>query len=432
MAVYQIIFNILLYFSEGLILFYYADSFFERKYSVLKTAVCISLSHLMLLGIYYINSTVLNLLALLVIYCLIFSLLYECKLLSSVFNATLLLAIMWICEWAVLFITSLFTEKDVYAYQESVPLQMFDITLSKLAYYFVCLIMIRLFSKQNINKQNKSIFWQLMIMPISSLASIFAFRYITLETTLTNKSNIICSVVSLLLLFANIVVFLVYEHAIHTASELYELKAISQKQEIEKQYLDIIEQNNKDLRIFTHDIKNHLEQISNLTDNPEIRKYISNLYGTVTQYSNIAVSGNKTLDIIISKYNTLCANKEITVTVNVKTANLSDIDDADLSTILNNALDNAVESAQKSAQKQISVDIYSKQEFEIIKIQNSCDTAPKTSHQKLLTAKQNKELHGFGFESIIRTVKQYKGVTDWLYDEKSKIFELTIAIPISE
>lgn len=432
MAVYQIIFNILLYFSEGLILFYYANSFFERKYSVLKTAVCVSVSHIALLGMYYINSTILNLFALFIIYCLVFSLLYECKLLSSVFNATLLLAIMWICEWAVLFITSLFTDKDFYAYQESVPLQMFDITLSKLAYYFVCLIMIRLFSKQNINKQNKSIFWQLMIMPISSLAAIFAFRYITLETTLTNKSNIICSIVSLLLLFANIVVFLVYEHAINTASELYELKAISQKQEIEKQYLDILEQNNKDLRIFTHDIKNHLEQISNLTDNPEISKYILNLYGTITQYSNIAVSGNKTLDIIISKYNTLCANKEITITVNVKTANLSDIDDADLSTVLNNALDNAVEAAERSIHKQIYVDIYSRQGFEIIKIQNSCDKSPTTLNKKLLTGKKEKELHGFGVESITRAVKHYDGVLDWSYDEKNKIFELTIAIPISE
>lgn len=432
MAVYQIIFNILLYFSEGLILFYYANSFFERKYSVLKTAVCVSVSHIALLGMYYINSTILNLFALFIIYCLIFSLLYECKLLSSVFNATLLLAIMWICEWAVLFITSLFTDKDFYAYQESVPLQMFDITLSKLAYYFVCLIMIRLFSKQNINKQNKSIFWQLMIMPISSLAAIFAFRYITLETTLTNTSNIICSVVSLLLLFANIVVFLVYEHAINTASELYELKAISQKQEIEKQYLDILEQNNKDLRIFTHDIKNHLEQISNLSDNPEISKYISNLHGTITQYSNIAVSGNKTLDIIISKYNTLCANKEITITVNVKTANLSDIDDADLSTILNNALDNAVEAAEQSISKQIYVDIYSRQGFEIIKIQNSCDISPSTLNKRLLTNKKEKQLHGFGVESIMRTVKQYDGVFDWSYDTESKIFELTVAIPISE
>lgn len=432
MEAYQIIFNILLYFSEGLILFYYADSFFERKYSALKTVLCVSAFHIALFGIYYLDNTILNLAALFAAYCLVFSLLYKCKILSSIFNSTLLLAVMWICEWAVLFITTLFNDKDFNAYQYSPAVRIFDTTLSKLAYYLVCLILIRLFSKQIKNKQNKAVYWQLMIMPVSSLAAIFAFRYITSETALTNKANIICSVVSLLLLFANIVVFLVYEHAINTAAELYELRAIRQKQETEKQYLDILEQNNKDLKIFTHDIKNHLEQIGNIAENDEVTKYISGLYGTINQYGNTVISGNKTLDIILSKYNTLCANKSISITVKVREANLSDIDDSDLSTILNNALDNAVEAAEKSAKKQIFVDIYSHRDFEVVKIQNSCDTAPKTSDQKLLTAKPNKDLHGLGYESIVRTVKRYRGIPDWVYDEENKIFELTVAIPINK
>lgn len=44
----------------------------------------------------------------------------------------------------------------------------------------------------------------------------------------------------------------------------------------------------------------------------------------------------------------------------MKTANLIDIDNTDLSTILNNALDNAVEAAEKSINKMVSVDIYTK------------------------------------------------------------------------
>ena len=148
--------------------------------------------------------------------------------------------------------------------------------------------------------------------------------------------------------------FFIYEHSIRNATELYELKAIKQKEEIERQYLDILEQNNKNLKIFTHDIKNHLEQIGNLTDSEEISTYISKLYGTINQYNNVVFSGNKTLDIIINKYNTLCANKNIKITFNVKTANLIDIDNTDLSTILNNALDNAVEAAEKSSNNSIS------------------------------------------------------------------------------
>lgn len=271
-----------------------------------------------------------------------------------------------------------------------------------------------------------------MIMPISSLFALFVFRYISSENLLSNKANILCSIASLFLLISNVVVFFIYEHSIRNATELYELKAIKQKEEIERQYLDILEQNNKDLKIFTHDIKNHLEQISNLTDNTEISTYISKLYGTVNQYNNVALSGNKTLDVIINKYHTLCANKNIEVTFNVKTANLIDIDNTDLSTILNNALDNAVESAEQSTGKKISVDIYTKKLFEIIKIQNSCDRTPVTANKKLLTSKKEKALHGFGIESIERTINHYDGLFDWSYDEENKVFEITIAIPKSE
>ncbi len=432
MAVYQTIFNIVLYFTEGLIIFYYANSFFNRKFSTLKTIVGISLSHMLLFGIYYANNTILNFIALFIIYCLIFLLLYDCRFFTAVFNTVLLLVIMVACEWCVIFITSLFLNKDFYAYQESLPLQMFDITLSKLAYYFICLIMIRIFSKRSINTQNKTVFWQLMIMPVASVFALFVFRYISLETLLTDTANILCSVASLFLLISNIVVFIIYEHAIHNAAELYELRSVKQKEEIEKQYFDILEQNNKDLKIFTHDIKNHLEQISSLTDNKEISSYISKLYGTVNNYSNVALSGNKTLDVIINKYNTLCTNKDIEIIFNVKTANLIDIDNTDLSTILNNALDNAVESAEQCFEKKISVDIYTKELFEIIKIQNSCDSVPLTSNKKLLTNKKEKELHGFGVESMVRTIEQYDGMFDWNYDEINKFFEVTIAIPKSK
>ncbi len=333
------------------------------------------------------------------------------------------------CEWCIIFITSLFLNKDFYAYQDSVALQMFDITLSKLAYYFICLFFIGVFSKNKINMQNKSVFWQLMIMPIASLFAMFVFRYISLNAALSNIAKVLCSVASVFLLISNIIVFVVYEHSIKNSAELYELKSISQKQEIEKQYLDVLEQNNKNLKIFTHDIKNHLEQISNLTANAEISRYISKLYGTVNQYNNIAISGNKILDVIISKYNTLCANKNISISVNVKTANLTDIEDTDLSAILNNALDNAVEAAQQSKNRMISVDIYTKKLFEMIKIQNSCDVAPITQNRRLLTSKKEKSLHGFGIESITRTIKEYDGILDWSYDNDNKIFELTIAIP---
>ena len=181
--------------------------------------------------------------------------------------------------------------------------------------------------------------------------------------------------------------------------------------------------------MLTHDIKNHLEQISRLSDDDSVQDYVENLYGTLNKYSNIGQSGNKHLDIIISKYNALCNTKNIDIVFNIKTSNLSNIAPVDLSTIFNNLLDNAVEAAEHSEIKTINVDIYSKKAFEVICICNSCDTPPQQSNHKLLTLKKNKELHGIGLSSVQKALKKYDGLFEWAYNEEERIFTVTVAIP---
>ena len=45
MAVYQTIFNLFLYFTEGLIIFFYANSFFKQKYNSKITIIGITFLH---------------------------------------------------------------------------------------------------------------------------------------------------------------------------------------------------------------------------------------------------------------------------------------------------------------------------------------------------------------------------------------------------
>lgn len=429
MAVYQMIFEIVLYLTEGLIIFYYARSLFEQKYSNIVSLLLIFAAYLALYFIYKLDRAYLNVIAILIFNILIFIFLYQCDFKTAIFHSVLLVVIMGACEWIVIYIVSGLLERDFNAYQNNYNIHVINVIVSKLVYYTLCAVLANLFSKKG--KQNKinSVFCALLIMPMSSILVLLLFRYITFDVKLSNKMNIACSITFAFLLLTNIVVFFIYEYSISNAEKLYEFQAIKQKQDIEQQYLEIIEQNNNDLKIFTHDIKNHLEQISNLTDDEEIHRYISNLYSTVNQYSNIVLSGNKTLDIIISKYNTLCLNKNIKIIFNVKTSNLSDINNTDLSTILNNLLDNAVEAAQNSKNKIIAVNIFTKAAFEGIRIQNSCDTAPNASKTQLLTSKKDKSVHGLGIKSVKRTLKKYDGIFDWSYDEKNRIFETTILIP---
>lgn len=430
MEIYQIIFEIFLYLSEGIIIFYYSRSMFEQKYATWIVLAWICTGYLTLFAVYKLDSAYLNVMAILIIDILIFVFMFNCNIKIAVFHAILLIVIMAACEWILIFIISVILKQDFNAYQNNYYIHIINIVSSKLVYYIICVVLANLFSKRKRQNKNKSIFWVLLIMPLTSIVVLLAIRYATFQANLSYSMNIIFSVASALLLISNIIIFFIYEASISNAEKLFEFQTIEQKKEIDKQYFDILEKNNKDLKIFTHDIKNHLEQISNLTEDKEISNYISKLYGAVNQYSNVALSGNKTLDIIISKYNTICSNKNIDITFDVKTCNLSDVDSTDLTSILNNLLDNAVESAEKCIYKRnIIVEIYTKQAFEVVKIQNSCDIAPNIRNKKLLTSKNDKSIHGLGIESVKRTLKKYNGIFEWIYDDTKMIFETTIAIP---
>ena len=48
------------------------------------------------------------------------------------------------------------------------------------------------------------------------------------------------------------------------------------------------------------------------------------------------------LDLILNKYTTICKNKNIILNIETFSENLSFINDADLSTVLNNLFDNSI------------------------------------------------------------------------------------------
>lgn len=249
-----------------------------------------------------------------------------------------------------------------------------------------------------------------------------------MQLTQTMSALWIISCIGLLL--TNILVFIIYEYSLKNTEALYELKAMQDREEQDKRYFEIIEQSNKDMRIFSHDIKNHLMQIRNLENIEVVQNYIDSIYPNVEKFSFTGISKNKMLDLIISKYATLCESKNIRFSVDVKTANLTYVQDSELSTLMNNLLDNAVEAAEQADTGFIQIHIFSKSNMhDGLVIKNSCACAPKTENGELKTTKHNKKMHGIGTKSIRKTLKKYNAVYGWKYDEDLKIFETDIVFP---
>ncbi|MEE1503721.1 MAG: ATP-binding protein [Acutalibacteraceae bacterium] len=422
--------DIFMYSAEAAVFLFYAKSFFTQKYKTPVTVSGVGLAYAILFLIYKLNIPALNLVAIPTILTFAFLLIFNCNLKSALIHSAILLVSIGTTETLTMSFNAAVFDVNMSEHIANPIIYTIDIVFSKMAYSAVVMSIAYIFSQTHRKNKNNKVFWLLFISPISSIFVNTVFFYFDKLLEFTDGMYVAFCVASFILLVTNIIVFFVYSYSLRNTTELYELKMEAEKQAIDSQYLQIIEQNNKNSAIFIHDIKNHLQHIKSLNNSEEIHSYIESISEEVQSYGYIGMSKNKTLDLLISKYLNLCQGKGIKIDFDVKTANLNNVAPTDISTIINNLLDNAVESAEQSQKKAISVSIFKKQGFEILKVQNGCDTKPQTKNGNLLTTKKEKQLHGYGTQSVIKTINKYDGMFDWEYSEKEKLFTVTVAVPI--
>lgn len=425
----KIITDIFMYLFEFLLFWYYSDSLFDAKKDTSKRVSLMLLNTAFLGVIYQLNITYINTILMFVTYTLLLLYLYNVSFKTAVFHSLIFTVVMFASEILIMALSSALY-KGFNAFESSPSAYLVIVPTSKLIYFSLMIIILKLFAqKENTESYNKY-FWLLFIMPLTSIMVLICFRYIAYQMLLTQNMSILWTISCIGLMFANVLVFIIYEYSLKNTKELYELKKIQDREEQDKRYFEIIEQSNKDMRIFSHDIKNHLTQIRNLENIEAVQSYIDSIYPNIEKFSFTGISKNKMLDLIISKYVTLCEKKNIKFSVDVKTANLAYVSDSDLSTLMNNLLDNAVEAAERADERFIQVYIFSKGNMhDGLVIKNSCFVPPETENGELKTTKQNKKTHGVGTKSIRKALKKYDAVYGWKYDENSKIFETDIVFP---
>lgn len=258
------------------------------------------------------------------------------------------------------------------------------------------------------------------------MISLCVFFYVCAYCGVNSQGQMALAIISLILIVPTTLLFLIYQRSIEKENELFRLKNEMDKVETEKTYYDILDKQNQDLRIYAHDAKNHLAATRSLNTNPEIDEYLNKITESLATYSKVSRSGNHSLDVVINRYVTECSIKDVKFTFDTRLKNLEYVESYDLVTILGNLLDNALESAEKSEKREIALSTDYRNTYDVLIVTNSCDTAPKTSNNKLITTKNDKKLHGIGLKSVAKTLEKYNGDYDWEYDSENKVFTATI------
>lgn len=426
------LFLIFMYFSEWLIVFSYAKSIYETRGKRAWIISFLLYGGLMIVYGYVINQEIVNILLTVLCNLLLLFLCFKSTFKSSFFHAIALGITQLISEVIAVYAIAFFVHLPTDAFTENETIYVIGVISSKIFYFVISRFLVKVSSKESDAKSWGR--WALLsILPLGSVFVIVTIRIITNGQVLSPGESTLCLMASVLLLFVNIVIYLIYERSEKNSQKLIELEMTNQKNEIDLQYLTLLEKKNEAMKIMAHDYKRHMMTLEAMSDAPEIKSYIHEILGEVEQFSQIGKTKNKLLDVILGKYTDICREKDIRFETDIMSDNLSFIQGADISALFNNLLDNAVEAAEQSLEKYIRVEISnSLHAYHIIKIANSCDRPPNTKNGRLLTTKANQDTHGFGFKSIQKAVNNYNGELQWSYDAENKRFSLTIAIPIEQ
>lgn len=296
-------------------------------------------------------------------------------------------------------------------------------TFSKLIMFTVCML-IKQIAEKELHKTKSA--W-LFIVPLMSVFLVYGLYYLFGAEIDINKYHTVLAISFMVLLVINIVVFKVHEDYVRSANEASRAKLLDQKKELDYESYKLLQKNYDDSRILIHDIKHHLNVISSMAENEDLKQYLASL--KAQEYFNPSqnLTGNKIIDIIIYQKSEICRNKGIELSFTHNNIRFNFIEEADICCILSNLIDNAIESAERSSEKTIDIVFFSRSESGpfFIEIENSCDIPPDIKDGRLITAKKDKNKHGLGIISAEKTVRKYDGELNFQYEADQRRFRIS-------
>ena len=424
----KLIFDVFLYTFEMIIAFVFISYNYDKKYN--KTFKIFTIGFFVfLIGailLTFINDEIPNLIIFFILNLLFFILCFKVKLKEAIMYSVLLDAIMFSAEMITIFLSSYIMKIPTDTYKTN-PATFYILTIiSKIIYFAVSQIIAFVINKLKFKSNNSTRFIPLFIFPFISIAISVLFLRMSFVNNYDNRYNISFIILNIVMIIACIYIFVYYQRLAKNDTYLNELQTENKLLEINNDCLEVLKHQNSEMRMLFHDTKNHFLTIANINNIDEIDSYIQGVIGDIQKYDIVQLTNNKLLDLLLSKYSALCNNNNIKLNIEVRTANLDHIPESDLSMIINNLMDNAFESAKQSKEKFIDFSLIRVNNFDILKVSNSCDVPPINKAHKLLTTKKSKSEHGFGTRIIEKYAKKNNAEYEWQYETDKKIFVTTI------
>lgn len=216
----------------------------------------------------------------------------------------------------------------------------------------------------------------------------------------------------------------------HWLERIREKQLAEEKNEfLEQDYQRIMAWSREKNRIL-HDIRNHFLVLEGMLKNKQTDRaisYIREIRKSELEADHYIQTDNIVVNTLLSEKISLA--KKYNIKVQLSTSNLHDsfVSDRDWCVILANLLDNAIEAAAKVVvNREISVKIEEVAYGMVLMIRNTFCGELIHAGAELVTTKENKEDHGFGFENVKYAVSKYNGIIQRRSGEN--VFQVSVVL----
>ena len=197
----------------------------------------------------------------------------------------------------------------------------------------------------------------------------------------------------------------------------------------------------QEVMMLRHDMLHHFHALSEMSDENQMKEYLTTLIGQNEKIRPVLQSGNEMLDIILN--GKLSAAMDVGIKVDIVKAEAPKeipMKNADLCSLVMNILDNAINAASKPQihEPLIRFDIHVKSDYLMFICENTAhfeetvEGKPEKVHQTFSShAEQEKTVskHGFGLKIIQNIINRYNGLIDTEVSKDS--YCIRIGIPLN-
>ncbi|MDO5408676.1 MAG: GHKL domain-containing protein [Eubacteriales bacterium] len=270
--------------------------------------------------------------------------------------------------------------------------------------------------------------------PLASLVIFIGIRYAGYDADGSTGTSALLQAGCRLLLFANMVLIIVYDRMAVMADRMkeYELTELKNRM-ISQHYLQMEEVNQRHGEIL-HDLNGYLatiDQLAGQSENQEIMKILSALNRHITDASAQLYCGHPIVNAVLNEKKQLADSRQVACEVQVEPGfRVPEIPDMDLISIFSNLIDNAVEAAEGCEQGFVRIRLYQVNDgrFAVLKITNNYRQEPKVRRDgTFVTHKQDSAAHGIGVKHTKELVEKNGGLFQTAFQDCR--FTVTVMLP---